>query len=171
MGLGLKSEGEGDLPWGIRIASGFLDFLAILAVIPMCLSAAAAISVLGLAGVPEKGVLFSLATCGGLLGLFLALLVTVLGGGWLAKYMRASHGAQRGFQPVSFSRSPRFIIVEPVLLSLIIYSILAVLTWCVVKLVEGSGSLVWLMVWAVVGAASIVARKRLNGEGIDPGSA
>lgn len=157
---------KGTLPWGVRIASGFLEFFAMLVVIPMCLSAVLAISTLllgrGLGGESWEAFAYS----GGALALFIGLLATVLGSAWLAGYLRATCRSQE------YSwKNPLSILGEAVLVSLIIYSTLAVSTWCVVKLVEGSDSLVWPVVWAVVGAASIVARKRLNGEGIDPGSA
>ena len=165
-----KNEEPGGLPWGIRIASTFLDFFAIIMMIPMFFVGMGSVVLLSLATHDPKQAWRALATSWMCLGAFTVLLACVFGAGWLANYMRDNFWTAAGSQwKAGCPRSPLLMIGQPVLLSVTIYSTIAVIAGCVAKFGADKSSYTWLIAWAVTGGGCYYLFDRYCGHGVEDG--
>jgi hypothetical protein len=141
-------------PWGVRIAITFLRAFAILMALPMALMAVTCLLTLCVASQESRKAGMALAYAFSSLGIFLAFVTTILGAAWLAKHLHSSRGPGYSGSPPYMSESPGMMLGKPLLGFIILYAVAAEVAWCVAKLGSGSGTVVWLGSWAVVGTTS-----------------
>lgn len=145
---------RGDLPWGIRLTAGFLELFAVLVALPTCLVGFVALMTVQAANHKPEDVGEALVATCFMAGLFLVLLSTMMGAGWLAVYIRANHQSAAGSHGRRCRREPVQIVVEPVLMAFIIFCLLSVIGWCIAKLGSEQTSFTWLMFWTIAGGGS-----------------
>jgi hypothetical protein len=167
-----KPEEPGGLPWGVRLAAGFLDFFVIAIALPTFFAALGTIPLLTLAFQSPGNEWKALGSCWLGFGAYLVLVAMMNGADWLAKYLRAGFWESTGSRwkadpPGSFARK----MMVPVLVSVVIYSMFAVAAGCLAKLKGDSESFAWLIAWTIAGGACYYLLERYFGRGFGRGNA
>lgn len=141
----------GEIPLGVRVTCGFLNFTVFLLTLPIAGAAFFCVLSVAVAWNEPQDALQSIAWSCKVLGGFCTMLGLLLGANWMATDIRARHeDPERARWPVHPLRA----IVKPLLTAVQAYAVCAVLAWLVVILgFQGKGSWLWIAFWVGVVAA------------------
>jgi len=158
-----RDEGEiRRMPVGIRAAIVFLRVFVVLMYIALFFGLLYCGVLLVAMSHEERISLRSIGESTLVLGVSIALLMTTASGEWMARFLETRFSPPKDGVVCPIQRHPVRVIGAPVLFTIFSYSFVAVLSWCLAKIIGYPCNWAWLIFWTVVAVGTLYASRLLR---------